>query len=614
MTQDLATATPTVDEPATKERRLPVLKLAFAMIALQLVFRIWCIHSSGWVRDDFVLIDRAMQPDAMSLSWLFQGYDSHLIPGVLFLTSVLTKIAPYNFTAAAAVVLAMQALASLGMLRFLWVSFGRRLGILAPLAIYLVSPFAIPSAVWWTPGSHNFMIQAALAWGVAFQISYLRTRRWTYAVGAVLSVVVGLVFLEKALLVIGALAFVTVAYFTEGSARERLLQVWRNYRVSVWLNLVLGLGYIATYMHFALTFQPGEAAAGNAVGPMVDSMALRSWATGIFGGPLSWSDPLRPPVIATPSPFLVVVCLAALVLVVRELARSRTASLRSLWLPAYFLICDVLLVAAARGHYYGGIPGFEFRYIGELSMATAMCLALATMPIVGAVEQVRVKRPSPLLDDRRRATFACVVVAALALLSTARYVESWNTVVAPSKSFLDNLLTDAHRLPSGASVVDGSPPLTVALPFEGDLFSHMVRPVRSDLNFGDLSKAPLHVVDSAGHIRPATVNKLRWQTPPKDPACGYRVTTHPVKIPLNEPVVFPGLWVHVGYAATGDSAVRVSAGGASYRTSVSRGFHDLYFRAGDKNFHEIRVSGLLGDTHLCTNNVAVGQVVPLETP
>jgi hypothetical protein len=593
------------------QSRARVLGLALVMIALQLCYRAWCIYPAGWIRDDFALIDRVLQPGGMSLSGLLRGYDSHLIPGVLLLTSMLTKAAPYNFHAAATLVLAMEALAALGMLRFLVVGFGARPGILAPMALYLVSPFAIQSAVWWTPGSHNLMIQVAMAWGLAFHITYLRTRRWGSALAAVICVVTGLLFLEKALLVIGAFAFVTVAYFTHGSALERLAQVWRNYRFSVLINLVLGLLYIAVYVHFALAFG-AKGAAGAPVGPMVETMVLRSWVTGIFGGPIVWSDPGNPPVIAQPPPLLVVACLLGLVLFARELIRSRTCSLRSFWLPAYFLACNVLLVSAARGRYFGGIPGFELRYIGELSMASAMCLALATMPVRGAVEQVHVKRPSTFLDNRHRVVLACSAIALLSLISTTRYVHAWDVVVAPSSRWLNNLSSDLPRLPRGAAVIDESAPQSVVLPFEGDRISRLVRPLRTDLDFSQVATDRLYLSTATGHLRRVAVTPLRMQRPTKDAECGYAVRREQASIPLDAEVLFPGLWVRIGYLATGDSAVTVSAGGATYHTSVRSGFHDLYFQAGPDKFDAISIGGLIGRTRLCTDDVVVGQATPGE--
>jgi hypothetical protein len=411
------------------------------------------------------------------------------------------------------------------------------------------------------------------------------------------------------------MAIVTISYFTGGSAKERVLTVWRDYRLSVLLNLVLGVSFIAMYLHFVTLGFGAREAARTPIGPVIDTMVLRSWATGIFGGPLTWSDPANGPTLAArPSPMVVVLCVALLVLLVSELARSRTRSLRGLLVPAYFLCVNVLLVATARASLIGPSIGFDLRYVGEMAAATAVGLALATMPIRGAVEQVEVKGPSALLDHPRRVAIACGVVVLLSLVSTTRYVDGWNTGRQPSAEWLDNLVRDAKALPHGARVVDSPAPPYVAWPISApaNLVSHLVQPVRPDLRFSGLGGSQLRAVDSTGRIRSATVNHLRSAVPPQDVVCGYRAAGRTVKVPLDGPVVFPDLWVHIGYLASGDSAIRVAAGGASYRTSVAQGFHNLYFRAGGQPFTAVRIGGLVGNAQLCTDDVVVGQVVPQE--
>jgi hypothetical protein len=588
-----------------------VVPVALAMIVVQLGFRAWSAFGSGWVGDDLVMMDRILQPGGASPSGLLQGYGSHMMAGALYLTSVITRASPYDFAPAAALMVAMQALAHLGMLRFLVVAFGRRPGILAPLTLYLVSPFAILSTVWWTPGSHHFMVQAALAWAMASQVSYLRTRRWFSALAAVAWVVVGLVFFEKSLLIIGALAFLTVAYFTHGSAKDRLVQVWQSYRISVLANLALGLAFLFAYLHFATVGFANTEAAKTPIGPLVDSMVLRSWVTGIFGGPLTWSDPVDgPTVIAQPTPWLVVACLACLALFVRELVRTRTRSLRGLFLPGYFLACNVLLVAVARASLVGPVIGFEFRYITELTMATAMGLALTTMPVLDAVEPVEVTRPSRLLDDRRRTTLVCAAIAVLALISSVRYVDAWNTGREPSTRWLDHLIADTGRLPRGATVIDAPAPNYVALPFAypANLVSHLTRPLRADLRFTKVGNESLRATAADGHLGLADVTAVRVGTPSANSTCAHRVDRRGgTTVRLDGPAMFGPWWVRVGYLASEESSLRVSAGGAAYRVPVNRGLHYLFFESGTRPFDRVRISALSGAGVLCTDDVRVGR-------
>ena len=587
--------------------------VALALLVVELAYRAWAVSRSGWLGDDFVMIDRTYAHGGHSLTGMLGSYAGHVIPGTLYLTWLITQLAPYQFFWAAAAMLLMQLLAALGLLRFLVVAFGPRWGIVPPFLLYLVSPFLVQSTVWWTPGSHHFMLQAALGWSMASQVTYLRTRRRRSALAAVLWVIVGLVFFEKTLLVTGALGFLTIAYFTEGSARERLRQVWERYRFSLVANVCLGVAYLALYVHYGLTFSP-NGAVRHPLGPVAEVMILRSWSTGIFGGPLTWRNGDAGPVsFADPAPLLVVLSLVCLASILRALARSRTHSLRSLLLPAFFLICDVVLVGAGRANFIGPDIGFEFRYLSELSMVTAMALALATMPITGALVQVEVKRSSAL-DRPKVVTFACLLVALLATYSTLTYVHHWDRGRQPSAAWVGNLFHDARALPEGAHVIDAPAPEYVAWPISrpANLVSHLVRPIRTDLRYDGVSSRTMRVVDAKGHIRAARLTRLRWVADAPHRRCPYRVARTSRRIALNDRVGFPGLWVRVSYVATGNSAVTVSAGGAAHRTSVRPGLHVLYFRAGEQPFDTIKIGGLLGGTELCTDDVVVGQPIPRE--
>lgn len=604
------------EEPSRVLTPARVLILAVLMVALQLAFRGWCGYRSGWVGDDFVMINRTYAPGGHSPVALLGSYSGHMMPGPLYVTWVLMQLAPYQFALPATVMLAMQALAAFGLVRFLVVAFGARAGILAPLLLYLLSPFTVQAGLWWAAGSQAFMMHAALAWSMSSQITYLRTGKRLSALIAVLWVLVGLVFFEKTLLVVGALAFLTVAYFTRGMAADRLRQIWKTYRFSVIANTLLAVSYLAVYLRFGLDFAPGTAA-HQPLGALADVMVLRSWATGIFGGPLSWRhDPAGPVSFADPPALLVVASLACLILLARELHRTRTHALRSLWLPAYFLASNVLLVAAGRAVYIGPAIGYELRYLSEMAMVTAIALALATLPVVGAVELTQ-PRIAGLLDRPRLVVWACSVIAVLALASTIAYVRNWDSGRQASAAWTHRLFTDARDLPPGAHVVDSAAPPYVAwaIARPANMVSHLIRPLRDDVHFGGVASAgQLRLVNEKGHIVVAAISPLRWQShvSARHHRCQYHVSTEPARITLTEPVLVPGLWVRMGYVATGDSAVTVSAGGAAHRTDVRAGFHELYFRAGSKPFDSVKIGGLLGGAELCTDDVVVGQPIPTE--
>jgi len=595
---------PARDEPDTAR----VIPLACALIAVALLYRAWASYHSYWEGDDFIFINQTFAQDGRSVHTLLTGLAGHLMPGGLYLSWLVNRVAPYDFGAATLVLTALQALASVGFLRLLLVAFGRRWGILPPLVLYLATAFTVQGTVWWGPGIHALPLQIAFFWSLASQVLYLRTRRAWHAFAAVAWVVFGLVFYEKTVLVIGALAIVTLAYFSTGNLRQRLGHVWRTYRVSVLANLGLGLVYLAAYVHFGLNFSP-RGATTYPIGPTADVMILRSWGTTIFGGPLHWSHhPGSPLSIAAPRSLLVVVCWVLIILLCRELVRSRTLVLRALWLPGYFLACDVLLVVASRATAFGPITGYEFRYIEEMGAVTAVALALATMPLVGAPEQVEVKRPSAFLDHRRRVAAACVAVGLLGSWSTYGYFHNWHQD-EPSKAFFTHLFTDVGHTPDGTPLVDTTVPPSILWPlsYPANTLSHLLRPLPQQLDYTDVATDQLLYLKPDGHLGQMDVTAVHHAKPTSSDDCGYRVGAAVRRIPLEGPFLFGGWWVRVRYVASGNGPLTVDAGGVTYQTNVAAGAHTLYFKAGDARFDSIGIGKIGSGVHLCTDDVTVGR-------
>jgi hypothetical protein len=587
--------------------------VAVGLIVVQLAYRAWVSAQSYWEGDDFQLISQTFGPGGRSLDTLLTGISGHVMPAGLYLSWLVNVISPLDYDLAALTLTLLQALASVGFLRLLLVGFGRRWGIVPPLVLYLATAFTVQSAVWWATGIQALPVQIAFFWAMSYQVSYLQSRRPLHAVAATAWVVVGLLFYEKSLLVIGTMAIITVAYFTRGGVGERLRTVWRDFRLSVLLNLALGASYLALYVHYGLSFDPGQAT-HTPIGPTADVMVLRSWGTGIFGGPLHWSHTSGAPVsFAQPSSLLVLVCAVAFILFCRELARSRTASLRALLLPGFYLACDLVLVVAGRSSLIGPIIGYEYRYLSELSAVTAAALAFATMPLRGAVEQVQPRRPSVLLDRRRPAAVACVVVALLGTTSTAAYYRNW-IGDQPGKAFFSTLVADSKKLPPGTAVVDSQMPANLLWPlaYPYNTLRVLLRPLDPGFRYATEATDQLALLDGDGHLRQLDVTPVQHALPGSDPDCAYRVGSGVRRIKLGGPFLFGGWWVKVGYIATADSSITVSAGGLTQQASVSSGLHTLYFKAGDERFDSIKLGGLIGEATLCTNDVTVGRATVAE--
>ena len=592
-----------------------VLPVAVGVIVAQLVLRGWASFGSWWVGDDYVFIARVFGPGGTTLSGVLADFAGHVMPGDFYVTWLMTKAAPFDYAWPATLLLLMQALASLGFLRLLLAGFGRRWGIVPPLVLYAATSFSVESSVWWATGIQALPLQIAFFWSMSCQLTYLRTRHPRSAIMALAWVALGLVFYEKTLLVIGALGIVTVAYYTRGTARERLLQLWRTYRVSLVGAFVLGIGYLVLYVHYGLNFSPTEAAR-TPIAPTAEVMILRGWGPATVGGPLTWrhDDPAAPISFAQPSTFFVLVSWVLIVLFVRELARSRSRSLRAMLLPGFFLVCDVLLVVASRASMIGPVIGYEYRYITELSAVTATAVAFACLPARGAIEPVTVTRPSPFLDRRRPVVLACSVVAALGIFSTVGYVTTWHRGLREQKTYMSNLIGDIRTARPGTAVEDAVLPTSVVLPLvaPNNLLSHVFAPIDQHLDYVTVGTDRVLTLAPDGQLQPLDVTPDQHAVPSADTPCAYHVGHGETTIPLDGTSLFGDVWVKVGYIATADSSINVSAGGLTQQASVSSGLHTLYFKAGDQRFDSIRLGGLIGEATLCTNDVTVGRATVAE--
>src|SRR3954467_4469145 len=97
-------------------RRDRILVGGLALIAAQLGFRAWALWGSWFYFDDLAFMSRAMnQP--FDVGYLTESYGGRLMPAGFAVAWVLTRWAAFEWVPWAAVLLALQLVASIGMLR-----------------------------------------------------------------------------------------------------------------------------------------------------------------------------------------------------------------------------------------------------------------------------------------------------------------------------------------------------------------------------------------------------------------------------------------------------------------------------------------------------------------
>ena len=197
-------------------------------------------------------------------------------------------------------------------------------------------------------------MQIALFWALAAHVTYLRTRGSRHLVAALRWVVVGLLFYEKTLLVLGAFGIVTLAYFATGDAARTGCgtRVARYRGAASSSTSLLGARRTSSPTPLsALNFSPGSAG-NDALGEVVTEHGRsHAYLPALVGGPLQLAtaiDQFVPPRARRRSIVLASV-VAGRAGAPRDPPRPRPRSLRAWLLPAFFLVCDIVLVVAGRG-------------------------------------------------------------------------------------------------------------------------------------------------------------------------------------------------------------------------------------------------------------------------
>src|SRR6478609_9439961 len=168
-----------------------VARTAAALIAVQLVVRAVLAFRGYFYWDDLILIGRAGTHGLLSPSYLFDDHDGHVMPAAFLVAGAITRLAPLNWIGPAISLVVLQLVASLALLRALYVILGWRPVLLLPLTFALFTPLGLPAFSWWAAALNALPMIAAMAWVCADAILLVRTGNQRYAVTGVIAFLVG---------------------------------------------------------------------------------------------------------------------------------------------------------------------------------------------------------------------------------------------------------------------------------------------------------------------------------------------------------------------------------------------------------------------------------------
>jgi len=610
---DVPRPSPPAADPAVGAREVTTRDLVVAtaalMVVAQVAFRAWALYPSWFYTDDYRLM-RDAQHQQLSWEYLSRPFDSQFMPVGRLVVWVVTRTGYTDWPLAASATLVSQLAASCACVWMLTTLFGHRWGVLAPLAIYLTTALTLPATMWWAAALNQLPLQVAFFVAIACGVRYLRSGKGRWLGMTTIVVAIGLVCYVKAVLIVVVLAWLALGYFATGSPRERLLLVLRERGRAVVAIGALAITF-ATYYRLSVP-QPFTAGRGR-VGLAVDTagtMLGTSLPSAIVGGPWRWWRTTPPIVLASPPDWAVHAGWVAIALVVAYSCLQR----RNAWLGWALLLGYALviygLLAASRGQLFGSLAGLELRYATDLACVLTMSVGLVFMPLLGAPSAAR-RRTLPVMrwDPGRRLTAgatACVCIGGL--LSSVSYVEYWHHDNA-GRAYVKNLQGDLADLQGSVDLPSQTLPTSVMPEYTKPAnASEVFLPiVATGVRFPQQTDK-LMIIDDQGHVDPAVIVPAVSSEPGRVPGCGWKVTER-TTIPLTAPTFDWVWWIRIGYLASRDSAVRVTAGSVSVRAHVQRGLNSLFVKV-PTSFSSVTLDDLGPGVVVCVDSIDVGDPAP----
>jgi hypothetical protein len=587
---------------------LPVLPTAWLLVAIGVLLTGARLARGWYWQDDFSLLAQAagrpLGPDL-----LLSGYNGHLVPGTWLLAWLIDTVAPMEWWPAATASLALTAgvnVAALAMFRRL---FGTRPAILLPLALVCTTTLTVGPALWWAAAMQWLPVTLALAAGVYFHAGFLRTGRTRDAAGAVLSVVFGLLFFEKALTTVLVLALFTVAYGVPGPLLRRPWRALREHPRYWAVHAVVAAGFLALYLgQVTVTTQPARS--GGSVLTLIRYQVLETLLPSFLGGPLTWFDTWPTTIAAWPNPPVLLAVLSWLValLAVAVSVRLRRGAWRAWVLLLVFYGISAGLVAQARLGVIGPMIGRDQRYLTDLAVMLPLCLALAWLPLRAGLDRQE-DTADPLVGSPGLTAVGAVVVVLMvagSAVSGERFMTTWTR--NPSQEWFTNLSTGVQDAAGPVRMFPHVPvpPGIMAAAFGADRDLENVAPLLPEPPvFTDQAEAFV-TPDAEGRLHPGTVRGAAAVVV-QPSACGVpgRSATGSFPVPSSG-------WNYViklGYLAQADTAAQVVVGGTVVPVRLRQGLHDLYvFLPHIGPAGSVELAGL--QAGVCLGSAVLGQAVP----
>jgi len=623
--------------------------IAYGLVAAVTLWRTWVVLQWSFRQDDWFYVATAARMPFVQ--FVLQQYRGHLLTGQFVLVWFVTRLAPLNYGVAAIPLLAVSALAGVLMWRFLRALFGERPANLVPLAVFLLCPLTLPTAIWWAAALTIIPLQAFIVAALFVVLRYVRqpSTRHLIEVGAVYGG--ALLWWEKSVLILPLVALFVLLFLGPGRGWDRVRSVvterWRLWAVLGGITVPYVAWYLAAanwrsgqrptvgqYLHLAVT--------------TLGSTAIPSY----LGGPWKVTDRSVSPsgFIAQLGPGPRLLALSAGVAIIGvSLVLYRQAWCGWL-LPLAYVGLSEALVASERLRFAGYLIGEAARYVADSVAVVAVGVALAFMVPLdrvgdpgwlrrrfvfelgfrthangdGDAAETSSAMPSNVGQSvlgaetgrrkrlRRRPSARAVAVAAVALYAVSSMTT--NTLLAglsakeSPKAWLGTVRSQLDANPT-AAIVDTYLPAAVApaavFP-QAAKDSAALGPVAPRIRWNGAADQMM-IFDSSGHLRPVQVAALTRGRPGPVRGCGYLVFRAPQTVPLQRHL-FAWVWgISFGYYTTVDAGGFVTVDGERQPVTFHRGLHVMTL-VHHGTASSVTIEG--GGVPVCVGSVRAGYLRP----
>ncbi|GAB3265099.1 hypothetical protein [Nocardioides dilutus] len=594
-------------------------RAGFALVTLAtLVFR--AVTTQGWsyLQDDWVFI--AAADNTTLLEFVRQTNNDHLMPIGSFLIWVTTAYDPLDFTWVTVTTCVLTLAVMVGWGLALRELFGERFHLVGALVVIGFAPSIMPIGVWWCASLIYLPLQATIGFAIYFLTRHLlRGERRSDLLWLTLTVGVGLLFWQKAVLVSIPLAFVALIV-GDGSLVQRLR---RTIRV-LWPSAVLIAIFLVFYLiaprpeldTFAIDFPVGRSP--GQIAEFYSTAAGSLVLPAMLGGPFVEMSSVLQPFSAADPALRSVLLIAAAAGTVLALVFRRRAWLMLLMSATYAAGAYGLVLFSSR-YTDMGLPSlWENRYLADAPPVLMLGLMFLVTPLRTETTDEALVRPlgaRPRLATKITLGGYLVLASALAVGVSVR---NWDLTKPNSpRPWVDNLVTDA-KAAGRANLYDTVAPdhvINATYMFGHANLSDLLRPLDLPITYNEPAPAML-VPTTDGELvegevsEPAAVSATGPQ-----PECGYLVEPGKTTTILLSAEVYDYEWaVQLDYFSASDLDLTVSAGetdtvvplSATQPGTIGRRIWVLV-----DSFDRLELTAS-GDQPFCVTQVAVGGLSPTD--